>query len=98
MAAISAYTSRLGNSYVIAEKHDLIFCYIHLLLWFMSILGYIPAYGGVSLTINRKYTDCLLFPRLSNHGCRQPSTFATVESLGKCGAIPSHCTPDVLRD
>jgi hypothetical protein len=51
MAAISAYTSRLGKSYVIAEKHDLIFCYIHLLLWFMSILGYIPAYGGVSLTI-----------------------------------------------
>jgi hypothetical protein len=38
MAAISAYTSRLGNSYVIAEKHDLIF-------WLYSLIAVVYVYS-----------------------------------------------------
>jgi hypothetical protein len=38
MAAISAYTSRLGNSYVIAEKHDLIF-------WLNTLIAVVYVYS-----------------------------------------------------
>jgi hypothetical protein len=38
MAVISAYTSRLGDSYVIAEKHDLIF-------WLYTIVAVVYVYS-----------------------------------------------------
>lgn len=50
MAAISAYTSRLGNSYVIAEKYDLMF-------WLYTLVAVVYVYSMLYTSLRWCFVD-----------------------------------------